>query len=110
MAGKTGTAQVRSYGSGGRAQQRRRDLAAERPRLVRRLRAATTSRATPCRVLVEHGGLGGATAAAPRAREIMRVALLKDPELRARIEKPLPMPQGPQAVDAPDAAPDPLTA
>ena len=35
---------------------------------------------------------GGATAGAPRAREVMRVALLKDPELRARIEKPLPMP------------------
>ena len=42
-------------------------------------------------VLVEHGGWG-ASAAAPRAREIMRVALLKDPEIRARIEKPLPMP------------------
>ena len=42
-------------------------------------------------VLVEHGGFG-AEAAAPVAREIMRVALLKDPEIRARIEKPLPMP------------------
>ncbi|MEO8113124.1 MAG: penicillin-binding transpeptidase domain-containing protein, partial [Phenylobacterium sp.] len=42
-------------------------------------------------VLVEHGGFGAA-AAAPRAREIMRVALLKDAQLRSRIEKPLPMP------------------
>jgi hypothetical protein len=50
-------------------------------------------------VLIEHGGLGGATAAAPRAREVMRIALLKDPEMRARIEKPLP----PAAEAAPDA-------
>jgi penicillin-binding protein 2 len=40
-------------------------------------------------VLVEHGGFG-AGAAAPRAREIMKVALLKDPEVRKRIEVPLP--------------------
>ncbi len=38
-------------------------------------------------VLVEHGGFG-AEAAAPKAREIMRVALLKDPEVRARIDQP----------------------
>jgi penicillin-binding protein 2 len=38
--------------------------------------------------LVEHGGFG-AGAAAPRAREIMRVALLKDAEVRKRIEVPL---------------------
>ena len=43
-------------------------------------------------VLVEHGGFG-AEAAAPKAREIMRVALLKDPEVRARIVQPLPMPR-----------------
>ena len=42
-------------------------------------------------VLVEHGGFG-AGAAAPRAREIMRVALLKDPQIRARVEQPLPLP------------------
>jgi penicillin-binding protein 2 len=66
-------------------------------------------------VLVEHGGFG-AGAAAPRAREIMKVALLKDPEIRKRIEVPLPdihakppaMPDTSAAssgVDAP--APDP---
>ena len=37
-------------------------------------------------VIVQHGGLGGGTAGAPRAREVMKVALLKDPEIRARIE------------------------
>ena len=31
-----------------------------------------------------------------RGREIMRVALLKDEELRARIEKPLPLPEMPE--------------
>jgi hypothetical protein len=41
-------------------------------------------------VIIEHGGLGGATAGAPRAREVMRVALLKDPEIRARRESRSP--------------------
>ena len=35
-------------------------------------------------VLVEHGGFG-ADAAAPKAAELLRVALLKDPDVRARI-------------------------
>jgi penicillin-binding protein 2 len=34
------------------------------------------------------------------------VALLKDPEIRARIETPLPLPEVPDAVDAEGAAPD----
>jgi len=40
-------------------------------------------------VLVEHGGFG-AEAAAPKAAQILRVALLKDPQVRARIVQPLP--------------------
>jgi penicillin-binding protein 2 len=56
-------------------------------------------------VLVEHGGFG-AQAAAPRAREIMRVALLKDPEIRARVEKPLPMPSAPAGPASGDIVPD----
>jgi len=61
-------------------------------------------------VLVEHGGFG-ASAAAPKAREIMRVALLKDPEIRAMIEKPLPLPALPKDAGAPveGAAPPPPT-
>jgi len=92
MAGKTGTAQVRVFKDG-----ESRKSAGVRWALkdhnwfiafapIDDPRYAIT-------VLIEHGGLGGATAAAPRAREVMRVALLKDPELRARIEKPLPMPE-----------------
>jgi penicillin-binding protein 2 len=59
-------------------------------------------------VLVEHGGFG-AGAAAPRAREIMRVALLKDPEIRARIEKPLPIPVVADSGVVQGAAPPPPT-
>jgi penicillin-binding protein 2 len=36
----------------------------------------------------------------------MRVALLKDPELRARIEKPLPMPAVPTGPGSGDVVPD----
>ena len=90
MAGKTGTAQAYNYGGGRGAhgavgQWKLRDHAwfiafapYDDPRYA-------------ISVLVEHGGFGGA-AAAPRAREIMRVAMLKDPEIRARIEVPLDQP------------------
>jgi penicillin-binding protein 2 len=60
------------------------------------------------RVLVEHGGFG-AEAAAPIAREVMRVALLKDPEIRARIERPLPLPVMTDTGVAQGAAPQPET-
>jgi len=88
MAGKTGTAQDHTYKSGHGAHGAQgawelRDNAwfisfapADEPRYA-------------LAVLVEHGGFG-AQAAVPRAREIMKVALLKDPEIRARIEVPLP--------------------
>jgi len=89
MAGKTGTAQVYTYRAGGPRGKggpwRLRDhglFVAFAPLDEPRYALA---------VIVQHG-MGGSTAAAPRAREIMRVALLKDPELRARIEKPVPMP------------------
>ncbi|MGZ3346776.1 MAG: penicillin-binding transpeptidase domain-containing protein, partial [Caulobacteraceae bacterium] len=59
-------------------------------------------------VLVEHGGFGG-DAAAPIAREVMRVALLKDPEIRARIERPLPVPAITYPGVAEGAAPPPET-
>jgi penicillin-binding protein 2 len=59
-------------------------------------------------VIVEHGGFG-ADSAAPKAREIMRVALLKDPEVRARIEHPLPLPPDNSNAGATGAAPPPPT-
>jgi penicillin-binding protein 2 len=92
MAGKTGTAQVRSF-----------DKAASRASasVPWRLKdhnlfiafAPYDAPRYAVSVIVQHGGGGGATEGAPRARELMRVALLKDPEIRARIEKPLPIPQ-----------------
>jgi len=103
MAGKTGTAQVRNYdkggsrGKGGAWGLRDHGLfVAFAPLDAPRYALA---------VIVQHG-MGGSTAAAPRAREIMRVALLKDPELRARIEKPVPMPEiqpDPELDTVPDA-------
>ena len=104
MAGKTGTAQAFSYGGGRGAhgavgEWRFRDHAwfiafapYDDPRYA-------------ISVLVEHGGFG-ASAAAPRAREIMRVALLKDPDIRARVERPLPTP-GQAAPETPPTAPAP---
>ncbi|MHB8285064.1 MAG: penicillin-binding protein 2 [Caulobacteraceae bacterium] len=88
MAGKTGTAQSHNYngGHGARGAQGAWDLRdhawfiafapADAPRYA-------------VAVLTEHGGMGGA-ASAPKAREIMKVALLKDVEIRSRLEKPLP--------------------
>jgi penicillin-binding protein 2 len=111
MAGKTGTAQTYSYGGGTGAHGavgtwKLRDHAwfvayapYDDPRYA-------------ISVLVEHGGFGAA-AAAPRAREIMRVALLKDPQVRARIEQPMPMPAMPPVITdegAPPEAPTPITA
>jgi penicillin-binding protein 2 len=107
MAGKTGTAQSHTYGGGHGAHGSQgawllRDHAwfvafapADDPRYA-------------MSVLVEHGGFGGETAA-PIAREVMRVALLKDPEIRARIEKPLPLPRDPSPGIADGAAPPPPT-
>lgn len=98
MAGKTGTAQVRVFKTG-----ESRKSAGVRWGLKDHnwfiAFAPIDDPRYAISVLIEHGGLGGATAAAPRAREVMRIALLKDPELRARIEKPLP----PAAEAAPDA-------
>jgi penicillin-binding protein 2 len=96
MAGKTGTAQAHSITSGSRAtlhlDWERRDHAwfiafapYDAPKYA-------------ITVLVEHGGWG-AGAAAPRAREIMRTTLLKDPEIVSRI----------QATGISPEAPPPLT-
>lgn len=108
MAGKTGTAQVRSFDKGVS-----RDSKDVRWRLKdHNLFVAFAPFDDPryaVSVIIEHGGMGGATAGAPRAREVMRVALLKDPEIRARIEKPMPMPDAPPEAVIEGAAPgDPI--
>lgn len=92
MAGKTGTAQVRSYDG----VKNRKGYATTWRLRDHNLFVAFAPYDNPryaVAVIIEHGGLGGAVAGAPRAREVMRVALLKDPEIRARIEKPEPLPE-----------------
>jgi penicillin-binding protein 2 len=106
MAGKTGTAQVRSYGTGSR----KSNVWALKDHNLFVAFAPVDEPRYAVAVIVEHGGKGGATAAAPRAREIMRTILLKDPEMRARIERPLPpTPIGPEPAAEADfgAAPEP---
>src|SRR5436190_1922528 len=111
MAGKTGTAQAYSYGTGRGVHGTQgawnlRDHAwfigfapQDNPRYA-------------ISVLVEHGGFG-AGAAAPRAKEIMRTVLLKDPDIRKQIERPTPMPDLPPDIKNDDGlpdAPDPIQA
>jgi penicillin-binding protein 2 len=86
MAGKTGTAQSRNYGSGSRKGAglpwRMKDhnlFIAYGP--IDDPRYAVS-------IIVQHGGLSGGVAAAPRARELMKVLMLKDPELQQRIIGP----------------------
>jgi penicillin-binding protein 2 len=85
MAGKTGTAQSRDYGSGSR-----KGSGQPWSRKDHNLFIAYAPIDNPryaVSVIVQHGGMGGGTAGAPRAREVMKVALLKDPEIRQRIEQ-----------------------
>jgi penicillin-binding protein 2 len=93
MAGKTGTAQPHTY-QGGHGQHGATGAWAGRDHAWFIAFAPYDDPRYAMSVLVEHGGFG-AEAAAPKAREIMRVALLKDPEVRARITQPLPMPAMP---------------
>jgi penicillin-binding protein 2 len=55
-------------------------------------------------VLVEHGGFG-ADASAPKVREIMRAALIKDPEIKARLGGVIP-PDTKAGKPTPPAEPD----
>ncbi len=109
MAGKTGTAQPHNYGAGGRGAHGAVGEWAQRDHAWFVAFAPYDDPRYALSVLVEHGGFG-AHAAAPRAREIMRVALLKDPEVRARIVQPEPQapPLGPDE-PAEGAVPPPPT-
>ena len=96
MAGKTGTAQSRSY-AGGRGAHGSVGAWSQRDHAWFIAYAPADDPRYAMSVLVEHGGFG-ADAAAPKAREIMRVALLKDPQIRARIVQPT---SGPQDASSP---------
>ncbi|MFI4935238.1 MAG: penicillin-binding protein 2 [Caulobacterales bacterium] len=107
-AGKTGTAQAHSYSGAGRGAHGATGAWDQRDHSWFIAFAPADDPRYAMSVLVEHGGFG-ASAAAPRAREIMRVALLKDSEVRARIEQPLPQSSRPAPPSAPAAA-DPSAA
>ena len=88
MAGKTGTAQSHNYGSGHGAHGAQGAWAL-RDHAWFICFAPYDDPRYAMSVLVEHGGFG-ADAAAPKAAQIMKVALLKDPQVRARIVQPIP--------------------
>ena len=88
MAGKTGTAQTHSY-AGGHGAHGAQGAWALRDHAWFIAFAPDDDPRYALSVLVEHGGFG-AEAAAPKAAQILRVALLKDPQVRARIVQPLP--------------------
>lgn len=95
MAGKTGTAQVRVISRAERASGVRSNDSLPWKLRDHALFVAFAPYDDPryaLSIIVQHGG-GGAAVAAPKAREIMRVVLLKDAEVRARIETPFPLPQ-----------------
>jgi penicillin-binding protein 2 len=96
LAGKTGTAQTHSYG-GGRGEHGAQGAWILRDHAWFICFAPYDDPRYAMSVLVEHGGFG-ADAAAPKAAELMRVALLKDPEVRARITAPPPPPDAPTAI------------
>jgi penicillin-binding protein 2 len=102
MAGKTGTAQAHGYG-GGRGAHGSTGAWDQRDHAWFISFAPADDPRYAMSVLTEHGGFG-ASASAPKAREIMRVALLKDPEVRARIEQPLPTPGAPPPAAVPAAS------
>jgi penicillin-binding protein 2 len=95
MAGKTGTAQAHSYGGGHGAHGAVGAWALRDHGWFIAFAPADEPRYAMS-VLVEHGGFG-AQAAAPKARDIMRTVLLKDPEILQRIQR-----SGAQITDAPD--------
>jgi penicillin-binding protein 2 len=94
MAGKTGTAQAHNYAGGSHGAHGAQGAWALRDHAWFIAFAPYDDPRYAMSVLVEHGGFGGEVAA-PKAREIMRVALLKDPEIRARVEQPMPLPATP---------------
>lgn len=97
MAGKTGTAQVVNYGAGGRG--RGGDWASRDHNLFIAYGPIGDPRYA-ISIVVQHGGSFGGTIAAPKAREIMRTLILKDPELSARFSAPPPAPDDPAAPEA----------
>jgi penicillin-binding protein 2 len=107
MAGKTGTAQVRQYAAGASRSNQGIAWRLKDHNLFIAFAPYDDPRYA-LSVIIEHGGQFGSSAAAPRAREVMRVALLKDPEIRARIERPTPLSDAPDEGEGDVGAADAL--
>lgn len=89
MAGKTGTAQVRNISKAERARGVRKNESLPWKLRDHGLFVAFAPHDAPryaLSVIIQHG-MGGAKFAAPKAREIMRAVLIKDPDLRERIQR-----------------------
>ena len=100
MGGKTGTAQFHNYAAGSHGVHGTHGAYDLRDHAWFVAFAPAEAPRYAIAVLTEHGGMG-AEASAPKAREIIKVALLKDPEVRARIEQPLDAPPPAQPVTPP---------
>jgi penicillin-binding protein 2 len=107
MAGKTGTAQFHNYAAGSHGVHGAHGAYDLRDHAWFIAFAPADAPRYAIAVLTEHGGMG-AEASAPKAREILKVALLKDPEVRARIEQPLDAP-APAAAPATPPVPEATT-
>ncbi|HXU99654.1 MAG TPA: penicillin-binding protein 2 [Caulobacteraceae bacterium] len=103
MAGKTGTAQSHSYTAAAHGAHGAQGVWAMRDHAWFVAFAPYDDPRYAMSVLVEHGGWG-AEAAAPKAAQLMRIALLKDPEVRSRIVSPLPREGGAAAPGLPDGS------
>jgi penicillin-binding protein 2 len=113
MAGKSGTAQAHTYAAGSHGAHGAKGQWDQRDHAWFIAYAPADDPRYAISVLVEHGGFGAETSA-PIAREIMKVALLKDPEVRKRFEQPPSEATPAQAVSPPTdgaaaapSAPDP---
>jgi penicillin-binding protein 2 len=104
MAGKTGTAQTHNYAAGTRGEHGAQGAWDLRDHAWFIAFAPYDDPLYAMSILVEHGGMG-ASAAAPKAAQIMKVALLKNPQIRERIVQPAPAP-APSEPPAPAIAPD----
>ncbi|RZJ30489.1 MAG: penicillin-binding protein 2, partial [Brevundimonas sp.] len=107
MAGKTGTAQSRDYRPG-ESRGPRNAVWSRRDHALFVAFAPHDAPRYAIALIIQHAPAGGAADAAPKAREIMKTVLLKDPDMRARIERPLPPdPVAPEGLDegAPGVAP-----
>jgi penicillin-binding protein 2 len=87
MAGKSGTAQAHTYAAGSHGAHGAKGQWDQRDHAWFIAYAPADDPRYAISVLVEHGGFGAETSA-PIAREIMKVALLKDAEVRKRFEQP----------------------